>query len=189
MVLEGRFGFRRTGYTVLLQQGWRMAWSSVLLWSGWHSPFPPCTHALIVQDADPMPGWSCAGSGAGRRRSLHQGLFAVWGCAGAAAAWSGSLPVSTTAMQRCSHRDGSGGCRCWFCSGEDPGDVHGAGSLWVGDHRPQQQLHALLHGPVAGFQCHRPDNGCSPPGTPWTSLPGETGGLWLNPGSLGWGRQ
>lgn len=26
------------------------------------------------------------------------------------------------------------GCPCWFCSGEDPGNVHGAGSLWGSEH-------------------------------------------------------
>ena len=77
-------------------------------------------------------------------------------------------------------RGGSGGCRCWICSGEDPGDVHGAGSLRVSGHRPRQQLHALLHGPVAGFRCRRPDNRCAPPGTPRALPPGEVG--WLRTG-------
>lgn len=152
------------------------------------------TRVLGVRDAKPMhnPGaqvpvhWvrapGGASRGAARRRSLLQHLFAalrlLW-CSSGVVWLSPGGHWSDAGLQPL--QGGSGGCWCWFCSGEDPGDVHSPGSLWVSDHRPQQQLHALLHGPVAGFQRHRPDNRCPPPGTPRAPSPGRVGGLWLSP--------
>lgn len=196
VALEGRFGFRRSGRAPGTPCS-RKGLTNGLAQGGGAGrlahPLPASAHTLLRRwMLTPCPaGPRALGQTPGRsrqrcsqqRRRLLQCLFAAlrlhW-CRGCGVWLSPGERRSDTGLQP--PPGGSEGCRCWFCSGEDPGDVHGPGSLRVSDHRPQQQLHALLHGPVAGFQRNRPDNRCSPPGTPRAVSPGETGGLWLKLG-------